>query len=483
MKKELRFLLLMAGFIPLNLFAKVTVDKMFGSNMVVQRGKPIHVWGTAESGEKVSVSFAGQHATATADATGKWSIALKKLVASCKPRDMRISGNADKIVLKNILVGDVWLASGQSNMQYSMTEKMPQPSGKDSLRMRNDYENASDKLVRLLLVRKDLSTTSLPTDGWKTVGKESLKDFSAVAYYFAHNLADSLNVPVGIIASSWGGSPIESWIPEDVYKASLYFNDKRNMWPFNRCALGDKYQHMIKPLVGMQISGFLWYQGEANLSWHETYIYTEKQKSLIESWRKAWGDDSLPFYYVQITPYAYSPERYRRFPLTWDLEGEFWEAQQKCLAVSNTAMVNTTDLTDNVTYLHPSYKWKVGERLARVAMNRHYGRKDVVCDGPVAESMSVDRSQNTISISFGNAYGGLRTRDGKAPDWFYVRDRRGRFAPAQSARIDGNKVIIKCKSINEKAAVRFGWDETATPNLENGYGLPAAIFMKESKEM
>ena len=479
MKKKLRFLFLLAGFISLNLSAKVTVDNMFSSNMVLQRGKPIHIWGRAECGEKVAVSFAGQHAMTTADATGNWEITLKQQTASCKPRNIRISGKSEKIVLENILVGDVWLASGQSNMQYSMTEKMPQPSGTDSLRMKNDYENANDKLVRLLLVRKDLSSLSLPTDGWKTVGKESLKDFSAVAYYFAHNLADSLKVPVGIIASSWGGSPIESWIPEDVYKKSSFYSDKRNMWQYNRCALGDKYLHMIKPLIRMQICGFLWYQGEANLSWHETSIYTDKQKSLIECWRKAWGDDSLPFYYVQITPYTYSIERYRRFPLTWDLEAEFWKAQQDCLAVDNTAMVYTTDLTDNVAYLHPSYKWKVGERLARVALNRHYKQKDVVCDGPTVKSISVDRNNNTINISFDNAYGGIRTRDGKDPNWFYLRDKRGRFAPAQSAYINGNKVVIKCKSINEKTAVRFGWDETATPNLENAYGLPAVVFMKE----
>ena len=143
------------------------------------------------------------------------------------------------------------------------------------------------------------------------------------------------------------------------------------------------------------------------------------------------------------------------------------------------AMVYTTDLTDNVSYLHPSYKWKVGERLARIALNKKYNRKDVVCDGPVVEKVSVNRSSNTVTISFSNANGGLRTRDGKEPDWFYVRDKRGRFAPALSAHIEGNKVVVKCKSINEKAGVRFGWDETATPNLENGYGLPAAVFMKE----
>lgn len=478
-KSRLLIFIFVTAISSLNLSAKITVDKMFSNNMVVQRGKPIHIWGTAESGEKVRVAFAGQRSVAVADTTGRWSVVLKQQPASIKPRNMQISARNGKIVLENILVGDVWLASGQSNMQYSMTEKMPQPAGADSLRMRKDYEKANDKLVRLLLVKKDLSTPALPTDGWKTVEKESLKDFSAVAYYFAHNLADSLNVPVGIIASSWGGSPIESWIPEDVYKISSYYNDERNMWKFNRCAVGDKFLHMIKPLVGMQISGFLWYQGEANLTWHETSIYGEKQKSLVECWRKAWNDDCLPFYYVQITPYTYSVERYRRFPLTWDLEAEFWKAQQSCLVLDNMAMVYTTDLTDNVSYLHPSYKWKVGERLARIALNKKYNRKDVVCDGPVVEKVSVNRSSNTVTISFSNANGGLRTRDGKEPDWFYVRDKRGRFAPALSAHIEGNKVVVKCKSINEKAGVRFGWDETATPNLENGYGLPAAVFMKE----
>lgn len=460
---------------------KVVVDNMFSSDMVVQRNTAIRIWGSADRNEKVKVSFAGRHGSAVADADGKWEVRLKALPASSVPRTMQISGTRNSITLKNILVGDVWIASGQSNMQYSMTEKMPQPMDADSLRMKRDYETANDRLVRVMLVRKELSTATLPTDGWHGVNRESLKDFSAVAYYFAKNLADSLNVPVGIVASSWGGSPIESWIPQEVYEHSPYYNDERNNWRYNKCELGEKFRHMILPITKMPISGFIWYQGEANLSWHETDIYGEKLQSLISSWRRVWGDDSLPFYYVQITPYSYSTGRYRRFPLTWDMEAEFWKAQQSCLKLANTGMAYTTDLTDNVDYLHPSYKWKVGERLARIALNRHYGWGKVVCEGPTFLAMQVDRATNTITISFCHTDGGLRTRDGKMPDSFCVRDRKERFAPVLSTRIDGNNVILTCKSISENAAVRFGWDEADTPNLENGYGLPAVVFMEEGK--
>ena len=460
---------------------KVAVDKMFSNGMVVQRNKAVRVWGTADRGEKVRVSFAGRHGEAAAGADGSWEVELEALPASDRPRTMRISGTRNSIVLRDVLVGDVWIASGQSNMQYSMTEKMPQPKDADSLRMKRDYESADDRLVRVMLVRKDLSTAGLPSDGWHRVNRESLKDFSAVAYYFAKNLADSLKVPVGIIASSWGGSPIESWIPKEVYEHSPYYNDQRNNWRYNRCELGDKYRHMILPLARMPISGFIWYQGEANLSWHETDIYADKQQSLVGSWRRAWGDDRLPFYYVQITPYSYSTERYRRFPLTWDLEAEFWRAQQSCLKLPYTGMAYTTDLTDNVEYLHPSYKWKVGERLARLALRRHYGWSDVVCEGPTFRSMLVDRATNTVTVSFSHADGGLRTRDDKMPDSFCVRDRKGRFAPVLQSRIEGDRVILTCKSISDNAAVRFGWDEADTPNLENGCGLPAVAFMEEGE--
>lgn len=462
--------------------AKVHIDSLFTDNMVIQRDKPVALWGKADSGERIKIRFAGKNYTTTAKENGSWKVFLKPHKADSNPQKIHIFGKGKKITLNNILVGDVWIASGQSNMQYSMTENMPQPQDRDSTKMKTDYENANDRNVRVMLVRKDLSKAELPTDGWHEVNMKSLKDFSAVAYYYAHDLADSLNIPIGIIASSWGGSPIESWIPEAAYQEARLLDDSRNFWKYNKCPLGDKYAHMIEPLTGLQISGFIWYQGEANLSWHETDIYADKQRCLINSWRKAFGDATLPFYYVQITPYNYSAGRYRRFPLTWDLEAEFWTAQQSCLDIINTAMVYTTDLTDNVTYLHPSFKWKVGERLAKVALNRHYGKKEIVCEGPTFKSMDIDRKNNTITISFSHTEGGLHTRNGKEPDSFCVKDKRGRFAQALSSRIEGNNVILNCKSIAEDAAVRFGWDEASTPNLENGHGLPAVVFMKEYKE-
>ena len=281
--------------------AEVKVAEVFSSHMVLQREKAVKVWGTA-------------------DADGRWMVELNPMKATAKPQTMTISGKKNRVVLKNLLVGEVWLASGQSNMEYSMNAhpKYAKPQKGDSDYLKHEWEKAKNPHIRLLYIEKNLNCDTLPTHGWQMVTQESLTPFSAAAWFFAEMLQDSLQVPVGIITSAWGGTYIEDWMDGD------------------------------------------------------TDIYTQKQQHLVNQWRKAFRDDSLPFYYVQISPFIYSTRR-ELVAKTWLDLPRFWDAQTRCMdVISNSGMVVTTDIPENLNDIHPPYKWVVGFRLARWALHDVY---------------------------------------------------------------------------------------------------------------
>ena len=247
--------------------------------------------------------FGKQTLQTVADGNGLWRVELKPMTANNRPQVMTISGRKNKVRLDDILVGEVWLASGQSNMEYSMNNhpKYRKPKQGDPDYQLKAWREANNPNIRVLYVKRDLQSDVLSTDGWQRVDSTSLKPVSAAAYFFARMLQDSLQVPVGFISSSWGGTMIEEWTPE----AKL-----RNRRPM--------YEHLIRPLVGYTLRGFLWYQGESNLlDLGDTDVYTEKQEHMVNTWRTLWNDDSLPFYYVQISPYLYSTRREDIVLKTW----------------------------------------------------------------------------------------------------------------------------------------------------------------------
>ena len=227
----------------------------------------------------------------------------------------------------------------------------------------------------------------------------------------------------------------------------------------------------MTPLAPYALKGFLWYQGESNCFLNDTLRYPEKMKTLIESWRKLWENAALPFYYVQIAPFYYSRSNGGNQSHSPTAEPAFWEAQEKALKLTHTGMVVTTDLVDSFQDLHPAYKWEIGRRLALLALANDYHRP-VVCSGPVFQSLKV--KGKTIVLTFDNAGSGLVSHDGKPLDWFETAGRDGNFVAA-SAAIDGdNKIIVK--ATRKPAAIRFGWNEAAQPNLYNKEGLPAMPF-------
>ena len=418
--------------------ADVTLPKVIDSHMVLQRDRPLPIWGWAAAGEEVTVKLDDASATATADADGKWNVVLPAMKADGKAHSMTVSGK-NKIELDDILIGEVWLGSGQSNMEMGI--KMVNKA-------KEEIAAADHPQIRLLLVPKTQARQPAKdvNSKWavctpKSIAAGGWGGFSAALYFFGRNLHKELNVPVGLIETAWGGQPIQRFIPN---------GDKS----------GDIYNGMIAPVKPFAIRGAIWYQGEANVG--SGMKYADGMKSLIGGLRQVWGYD-FPFYYVEIAPFA----GYGKGSLP-----PLWEAQVASLKIPGTGMVVTTDLVDDIKDIHPKDKVDVGNRLARWALAKTYG-KDVVYTGPLYKSMSVEG--NKVRLSFAHADGGLKSRDGKPLSEFEIAGEDGKFVSAKAA-IDGDAVVVQADEVHAPTQVRFGWRNVANPNLANKEGLPASPF-------
>jgi sialate O-acetylesterase len=464
--KWIALLMLMIGS-PLK--SQVTLPKIIGHNMVLQRNKPVSIWGWASSGESVTVKFGNQLKKTITDTSKQWMIKLDPLQASDKPAEMIISGN-NTIVLKNILVGEVWLCSGQSNMEYSMRKNSK--SAIQQLRLKpteDELSIAGNPNIRIFLVnRKTMSPDSIHK-GWSIAQDSALRAFSAVGYFYAKELFKELHVPIGVISSAVSGSRIEPWISKAVFETSDYFRKDDTLKVSSEA--GKFYTTMIQPLVPFTLKGFLWYQGETNCFLRETIQYAYKMQLLINSWRSAWLDKALPFYFVQIAPFYYSSSK-QKIPITKETLPKFREAQALALKIPNTGMVVITDLVDSLNGIHPLYKAEVGRRLALWSLAKDYG-KDVVYSGPMYKQMRING--NTIEIEFDNCGSGLISNDGKPLSWFEIAGSDGKFAEAAAVK-KGNEIIVSAPTVLSPVEVRFAWDEAAQPNLFNKEGLPAVPF-------
>jgi len=466
------FFLLLVVFCPVP--AQISLPKVITNNMVLQRNKPVAIWGKASANEKVTVSFAGQSKTAVTDKTGNWQVKLNPMVTSAIPGKMIVSGT-NTITLTNILVGEVWLCSGQSNMEYPLDRKwkryMAPQKGTDVAEQ--ELKNTKNPLIRILYVERKLQP-ELPTKGWVDCNDTILRFVSAAGYFFAKELAENLNIPIGIISTSWGGTRVEQWTPPSAFQQSPLFKDsisgKKN-FKIDGMIPGKMFEGMLKPIIPYTIKGLLWYQGESNLMIHDTTTFAAKTRLMIDTWRSLWNDKELPFYFVQIAPHYYT-KRKDKLQHNTDLLPYYWEAQASCLQVPNTGMVVTTDLIDDLNNIHPSYKWEVGRRLSLWALAKEYGKK-VVYSGPLYRKMKVDK--NRIILEFDHTGSGLVSSDGKPLTWFSITGKDHKFVHAE-AEIKGNKVIITSNEVSNPIAVRFAWEETAQPNLCNQEKLPASPF-------
>lgn len=442
--------------------------------MVLQREKPVAIWGTADAGEEITVTFAGQTKTAISDTAGNWQVKLDPLAASALPRKMIIAGS-NTIELENILVGEVWLCSGQSNMEYPLDRRLKKYAASQRGEDLAEKELSGEKnpLIRFLYVERKMMPV-LATDGWKDTNDTTLRYVTAAGYFFAKELTENLKVPVGIISTSWGGTRVEQWTPPSAYEQSPLFKDSiagKTNFKIDGMVPGKMFESMLLPIIPYTIKGFLWYQGESNLMIHDTTTFVAKTKLMLDTWKGLWKDESLRFYYTQIAPYYYS-KRKDKLVHGPDLLPYYWEAQAKCLEFPNSGMVVTTDLVDNLGDIHPGYKWEVGRRLSLWALAKDYGKK-VVYSGPLYKSMKVKK--NTIELEFAQTGSGLTSADGQPLNWFTIAGSDRKFVPA-NAIFKGKKMIISSNEVTNPVAVRFAWDETAMPNFCNKEKLPASPF-------
>lgn len=443
----------------------VTLPSVFGDNMVLQRDREIPVWGKAKPGEKVTVRLGENQASSTADEKGKWMARLPA-VAAGGPHELIVQGDkpGDKtLTLHNVLVGEVWVCSGQSNMEWPMT------------RIDNseqEIEAADYPRLRLFSVKRTTSETPLDDveASWSICTPESVPDFSAVAYFFGRRLHEHLDVPVGLLKTAWGGTPAEHWTPSAMFEADPTLTITAEH-PHARDVMEKRsslYNGMISPLVPFAIRGAIWYQGESNVPMGEHYH--KLFSSMIAGWRKAWNQGDFPFLFVQIAPWDYSKVD------GWPPEGcpLVREAQAKTLALKNTAMVVTMDIGD-VEDIHPTNKQDVGARLARAARAVAYG-EDIVYSGPMYRSHEIVGNQ--IVLHFDHADGGLVSHDGP-PRTFQIAGKDRRFVDA-TATIQGETVVVHSDDVSAPVAVRFAWKDTALPNLFNKHRLPASPFRTDS---
>lgn len=460
--------------------AQIRLPHIIGSNMVLQRNQPVPIWGWTKAGKTVQVKFANQTKTVVADTGGYWKTSLNALTASSKPQEMNISSDTSVIKLTNILVGEVWLCSGQSNMEYTMKlhQGYAKPlKGIDSTEIEITKENPN---IRLFKVEKKLSLPDVTTTGWNESKGEALEQISAPAYYFAKNIQAKLKVPVGIISSSWGGSRIEPWTPPSGYAALPAFAKEaaQSKLIIDGVEPGNYYKSMIEPLAPFALHGFLWYQGESNCMLNEPGMrYADKMQALVDSWRKQWGNNKLPFYSVLIAPYLYT-KRKDKVPHTSQTLPEFWEQQVQSAHIPYTGFITVTDLVDDLSNIHPSYKWEVGRRLALLALAKDYGYPQLTYSGP--EYTKIQVSGNRVTLYFNHA-AGLKTSDGQAPTYFTIAGADGKFIDAD-AQIVGNTIILSNPNVSQPKQVRFAWVESARPNLMNGAGLPVVPFRSNRLE-
>jgi sialate O-acetylesterase len=443
-------------------WAEVRLPKIFGDHMVIQRDQPTVVWGWAEAGEKVSVDFAGSKAEVTADAAGKWQLKVTP-PSTVGPHELTVTGK-NTVKLSDVLMGEVWLCSGQSNMEW------PVQASDNPM---EEIANAKHPRIRHIKVQHtpaEKPLDDLATDGWKVCSPETVAQFTAVGYFFARNLEQSLDVPIGLIGSNWGGTRIEPWTPpvgftqvpelKDIADKLDTFPSKAADGKINHQTPLALYNGMIHPMVPFAIRGAIWYQGESNNG--EGMLYRDKMKALIGGWRAVWQREDLPFYFVQLAPYKYNK------PLNLP---EIWEAQAAALEIPHTGMAVTVDI-GNVKDIHPRNKQEVGKRLALWALAKTYG-KQVVYSGPLYESHQIDGDK--VRIKFKHAGGGLVARDGKPLSHFEIAGDDGKFVAA-TATIDDGAVVVKSDQVPKPTAVRYGWHEEAEPNLSNQEGLPASPF-------
>ena len=446
------------------LSGQIKLPSVIGDNMVLQQNSEAVVWGWGEPGSEIRVTGSWNNDTVKTKISNHsfWSVKLKTPSAG-GPYTVNIKSN-DELTLKNVMIGEVWICSGQSNMEWSANHNL--------MNAEEEIRNANYPNIRLLHVKKMASDTPQENcfAGWAECSPESMRSFSSVGYFFSRHLHRNLNVPIGIIEVAWGGTPAEVWVKAGLVESDLLLSSGAgklltyDWWPNKP---GVAYNAMIAPLIPFNIAGAIWYQGEGNTINFESY--RKLMATLINNWRSDFGKE-FPFYYVQIAPFAYSSET---------KSAMIREMQMQTMSdVPKTGMVVVSDLVDNIKDIHPANKQDVGKRLANWALGETYGIKEFAYRHPLYESMKIEKSK--VRISFTNVPNGL-IMHGKELKCFEIAGADRVFVPA-IAKIDGKIVVVQAKGVTAPSAVRFSFSNDAMGNLFSSEGLPVAPFRTDKWE-
>jgi sialate O-acetylesterase len=491
----------------LSTYAAVLPARIFTDYTVLQQGEPVRIWGTAAVGEKVTVTFADQAKNAVADPDGKWMVALDPMPACAQGRPLifRGSESAQPVTLNDVLVGEVWLAGGQSNMETPLASYRKTTQA--------EIDSANDPLLRMMTIpRLAFAGENQDRTRWKTAMPQYVPSFSAGAYYFAKKLRETLNVPVGIVCCSYGATPAEAWMSrrtlesnsdlnrileayeagcrktfsgeEDCrkqhedYLAAVRENHRRvaagepagpypvePMGPLNYMRPCGLYETMLSQTIPYTLRGVIWYQGENNANWQTGYHYRTVFPALIQEWREEFQNKNLPFLFVQLATYGPASDVSPLWPELRESQG--WTEDH----VANCGMAVLVDGGEE-NNIHPHSKDKVGDRLARLALNMVYGEKELVCRGPRLKTSKCEKG--FIELTFTDTGSGL-VLNSAAVGAFEICGADGNYVPAE-AKAAGGKIFVSSRSVPEPKNVRYGWKKWFIPTLFNNEGLPASPF-------
>lgn len=475
--------------------AELKLPAIIGPNMVLQRDMENPIWGWAEPGASISVFIGEQSHKATADDSGRWQVKLAPLEASAEPVTMTFKSNDEELVLENILVGEVWICSGQSNMQWQVSQ------ANDS-----DLETATAKFPNIRLISvPQVGTQELQNDfagKWDVCSPETVGEFSAVGYFFGRQLHQTLDIPIGLIDNAWGGSAAEAWVARDVIEADPRFSAYIEEWKKTEASFdydkamadwkvkadaakaegkpaprapsnvlagqhrpGNLWAGILHPTIGYGIRGVIWYQGESNAG--RAYQYDDLFSLMITEWRKAWEIGDFPFYWVQLADFM--AEQEAPAESAW---AELREAQTNTLALPNTGQAVIYDLGEGRD-IHPRDKQNVAKRLARIALAKDYGQT-LVYQGPTFKSLEV--AGDKAVVTFENVGGGLYTFDTKEATGFAVAGEDKIWHKGVGIVKGPDKVEVSSPAVSVPVAVRYAWADNPVANLKSKEGLPATPF-------
>lgn len=457
-----------------DLNAQIRLPEIISSDMIVQRNAVVKIWGWSQKKETITLegSWLSEVITTKADQSGKWMMTVPT-TNSRASQSIKISDKSSEVVLENILFGDVWLSSGQSNMEMSLSGRKGEPTfhGLEGIAKSNNPN------LRLFTINKSSSTTPIDTLGqvkrWESSNPDAVANFSAVGYFFGSQLQKALDVPIGLIHCSWGGSSIQAWMSEEVLNAIQPFH--LDSFPMNterelRKTPTLLYNAMIYPITNYGIKGVIWYQGESNRL--EPEIYQELLPAMVKDWRNRWNQN-FSFQYVQLAPYYYrNPDAYN----TAENSAFIRESQLKALElIPNSGMVVTLDI-GNYHTIHPPNKKEIGDRLFYLTMNNTYGYESVDHSGPIYSHHDIE--SDSLIIHFDHAENGLFSSEGLKNFEISGEDRV--FYPAEATILNRTEVLVKSDQVPLPVAARYSWSNWVKGSLFDTNLLPASSFRTDA---